>query len=197
MTEINVGPDLIGYPFVHQSNNYNNKVSIPDEIPQSDYVSQETDDLSHVWSTNHRDNIDDLDVVLRDANINAHNASYYGASDLNSIGPADSWNEKIGKVLIKHHSRPMNSKAWEGMENTESTENTSDSHESTQVAVAVAEPVKSFDFFDNPIMKTALTLLMIFIAIISAGSVLIWVFNKTRCDSGQPAAQPASQSTAS
>ena len=80
------GSPLTGYPLVHQSNNYNERVSIHDEQEKIKYDPLKTDDLSTIWNTNHRDNIDDLDVVLRDANINAvHSAQYYGAENLNSL----------------------------------------------------------------------------------------------------------------
>ncbi len=92
------GANLIGYPHVNQGNNYNNNVSIPNESEKSKYQALPTDDLSHIWATNHRDNIDDLDSVLRDADPaafdRAYDVDYHGARNLDVISVAsnDMWN---------------------------------------------------------------------------------------------------------
>ena len=85
------GPNLIGYPHIQEGGGtYNGVIKITDEVPKSTYKYKPTDDLSHIWETNNRDNIDDLDVVLRNADINS-NTEYYGASGLNTISAKDKW----------------------------------------------------------------------------------------------------------
>lgn len=94
------GASLIGYPRVNQDSNYNNQVLIPDESEKTKYQHMPTDDLSHIWATNHRDNIEDLDAVLKTADINAmHDPEYYGAKNLDLVATAsqDMWD--FGKYL--------------------------------------------------------------------------------------------------
>ena len=79
------GASLEGYPHVNQFGSYNERISINNEEAHTDYVRTATDDLSHVWETNNRDNIDDLNVVLREADVNAHDADFYGAKELNVV----------------------------------------------------------------------------------------------------------------
>ncbi len=79
------GANLESYPNVRQFGNYNEKLSIDNEMPIMDYKRVSSDDLSHVWATNNRDNIDDLNLALRDANINAYDVDFYGATALNVI----------------------------------------------------------------------------------------------------------------
>ena len=86
------GSDLIGYPHIQEGGgNYVGKFKITDEYEKSNYKHIPTDDLSSIWLTNNRDNIDDLDVVLRNADINAGDVEYYGAKNLNMIADKDMW----------------------------------------------------------------------------------------------------------
>jgi hypothetical protein len=94
------GADLIGYPHIKEGGgNYNGTFQITDESPKTNYQRMPTDDLSHIWATNHRDNIVDLDVQLRQANINAVDPEYYGVKNIDFIAPAtaDMWD--FGKFL--------------------------------------------------------------------------------------------------
>ena len=94
------GADLIGYPHIQEGGgNYNGTFQITDESPKTNYQRMPTDDLSHIWATNHRDNIVDLDVQLRQANINAVDPEYYGVKNIDFIAPAtaDMWD--FGKFL--------------------------------------------------------------------------------------------------
>lgn len=94
------GANLTGYPHIQEGGgNYNGTFEITDESPKTNYQRMPTDDLSHIWATNHRDNIVDLDVQLRQADINAFNPEYYGVKNLDFIAPAtaDMWD--FGKFL--------------------------------------------------------------------------------------------------
>jgi hypothetical protein len=73
---------LVGYPHIDQSNTYNNRLSIDGEVEQINYKRLPTDDLSSIWATNNCDNIDDADLILRTADVNALEGKQYGASDL-------------------------------------------------------------------------------------------------------------------
>jgi hypothetical protein len=79
------GASLEGYPNVRQFGNYNEKLSIDNEMPQMEYRRTNTDDLSYVWATNNLDNIDGLNKVLRDADVNAYDVDFYGAKNLNVV----------------------------------------------------------------------------------------------------------------
>ncbi len=91
------GADLQGYPRVQQSNTYNDKVTIPDEAEKTNYQRMPTDDLSFIWKSNHRDNLDDLDTVLQAADPQAldrnYDVDYHGARNLNPVATAsrDMW----------------------------------------------------------------------------------------------------------
>ncbi len=88
------GSQMAGYPFIDEGGgNYIGSFKILDESPKTDYKRTPTDDLSHIWATNHRDNIDDLDTALREANINAYDPNYHGVSTTDFIAPAtkDMW----------------------------------------------------------------------------------------------------------
>jgi hypothetical protein len=94
------GANLVGYPHIKEGGgNYNGAFNIINESPKTNYQHMPTDDLSHIWATNYRDNIDDLDAQLREANINSFDPAYYGAKNLNFIAPAtaDMWD--FGKYL--------------------------------------------------------------------------------------------------
>ena len=88
------GSNLIGYPHIQEGGgNYNGTFKITDESPTSKYKHLPTDDLSQIWATNYRDNIDDLDAQLREADINAFDPEYYGVKATNFTVPAstDMW----------------------------------------------------------------------------------------------------------
>lgn len=94
------GNSLTGYPHIQEGGgNYNGTFKITDESPKTNYQRMPTDDLSHIWATNHRDNIVDLDVQLRQADINMFDPEYYGVKNLDFIAPAtaDMWD--FGKFL--------------------------------------------------------------------------------------------------
>jgi len=94
------GANLTGYPHIQEGGgNYNGTFHITDESPKTNYQRTPTDDLSHIWATNHRDNIVDLDIQLRQADINAFDPEYYGVKNLDFIAPAtaDMWD--FGKFL--------------------------------------------------------------------------------------------------
>lgn len=103
------GAGFHGYPFIQEGGgNYNGTFNIVDESPKTHYQRMPTDDLSQIWATNNRDNIDDLDMQLRHADINAYDPEYYGVKNLDYIAPAtaDMWN--FGKFLApqeKHASQ--------------------------------------------------------------------------------------------
>jgi hypothetical protein len=94
------GASLVGYPNVKQFGTYNEKISIDNESPVFDYKQTATDDLSHIWATNNRDNIDDLNKVLRDANVNALDVDFYGATDLNVVEPTNDFSKLLSGTQL-------------------------------------------------------------------------------------------------
>lgn len=96
---------LEGYPFISQGGTYNQTFEIHGEAQKSNYKRMPNDDLSGIWRTNHRDNIDDLDIVLKTADVNAiekYDTEFYGARGLDLVD-ADgekAWCDQIGKKII-------------------------------------------------------------------------------------------------
>jgi len=99
---LNFSNSLKGYPNVQQFGNYNEKLIIDNEVPASSYKRTSTDDLSHVWKTNNLDNMDDLNKVLRDADVNAFDTDFYGAKGLNVVTE----NTDFSKVLKLDQQEP-------------------------------------------------------------------------------------------
>lgn len=113
------GAGFHGYPFIQEGGgNYNSTFNIIDESPKTHYQRMPTDDLSQIWATNNRDNIDDLDMQLRHADINAYDPEYYGVKNLDYIAPAtaDMWN--FGKFLAPQEKHVSQGRS-EGSEGSE------------------------------------------------------------------------------
>ena len=79
--DLNYNTSLPGYPNVRQFGTYNESISIDNESAAPTYKRTATDDLSHVWATNNADSIGGTNKILHDANVNAYDEDFYGASE--------------------------------------------------------------------------------------------------------------------